>query len=218
MSERSQNPESMGVDPVLKEQINKEGWEVGKDYNSNTKEETEGGGAVYVGREDEMPNLAEHLETKSKTESENLENESRAENLLEYLQAHSAVLIKQNELPRSPYRLLPKSKAWFGRLNTQNGLESKYNITYVNEDGDLCAVEFKVGDIDSLYKPIREKLGEAIDGEGKYVGKNDNAAGDIQKEVIKAELKNAGFTDAVYPNDPQYFKDRENFSAIRRFI
>jgi len=66
-----------GIDPKLKEEINKEGWEGDK----------EGGAAVFVGTKEEMEKSRERME-----------NEGRTEDLGTYIRLHKEIILPFNEI------------------------------------------------------------------------------------------------------------------------
>ncbi|MFH0854113.1 MAG: hypothetical protein V1891_01325 [bacterium] len=138
MSERSQNRESMGVDPALKEQINKEGWEVGKDYNLNTEEETEGGAAVYVGNKEEVDRAKEIVET-----------EGKAENLEVYIRMHKVIKVESDDIKITTEvesKEIHPGKAWLPDI----GSRSERSLLYIDQNGNIAEVEIKIKDIKSF--------------------------------------------------------------------
>lgn len=126
-----------GIDPNLKEQINKEGWETGKDYNLKTEEEKEGGAAVFVGAKEEAEKAREIVET-----------EGKAENLGSYIKMHKIIKVRSDEMELtgnlSGETIYPR-RGWlmYGGIK---GLK----LFFLDKDSNLAEVEIKVEDVISL--------------------------------------------------------------------
>lgn len=124
MSEISKNPEGMGVDPNLKEEINKEGW--GGE---------EGNAAVLIGREEEMKNMENKLET-----------EGKAENLGAYIPMHKVVKVRDYMIPAEiePGGIC-LGKAW---LKLNYGEPDK--LIFIDGDSNIAEVKISYRDVASL--------------------------------------------------------------------
>lgn len=174
MSETLNNFEK--IDSTLKEQINKEGWETGKDYNLKTKEENEGGMAVFVGTKEEAERAREIAET-----------EGKAANLGAYIDMHKVIKVKSNEMELAgniTRETIFPGKAWL----KDEGQGRFFRLLYIDRDSNIAEVEIKKEKIASftgkqvVFSVIKQELEkERFDIEDVY--SDESYLGDVYEWV-----------------------------------
>lgn len=157
----------MGIDPKIKEEINKEGWEKTDDRDEQ---------AILIGKKEEMSQLLEKLEAEGKTAD-----------LGTYIKLHKEIVLPKEEItPRLKEKI--KSGLVFYRGDV---------LMYVDKDGNIANVEIRSEKISSLRrgmgiqeqveKELKElgffKPGEGKGGEGITVMEGDEILNAIGKEI-----------------------------------
>ncbi|OGF21736.1 hypothetical protein A2Y83_01220 [Candidatus Falkowbacteria bacterium RBG_13_39_14] len=115
----------MGVDPALKEQINKEGW--GGE---------EGGAAVYVGNKEEVDRAKEIVET-----------EGKAENLDAYIRMRKVIEVEKGDLEQYGSVKIEPRMAWLSNWYTDGGI-----IFFIDASGNLAKVDLETVKINDFNK------------------------------------------------------------------
>lgn len=141
--------EKYKIDPELKEEINREGWE---------KDSEEGGAAVLVGKKEEVERLRERLETEGKTVD-----------LGSYIRLHKEIILPHSEIEDNVLReKMLKMKGSFdlwpisGRQREEQ--EPQYRLRYVDKDGNLAQVNISVDDIAELARE-KERIVKEVEDE-----------------------------------------------------
>lgn len=122
----------MGVDPKIKEEINKEGWEEDA--------------AVLIGKKEEMAELLEKLESEGKTAD-----------LGTYLKLHKEIILPHEEILDEKLREEIKNNKGNFLLSTGSTPERySYCLRYIDKDGDASDVNILAKKITELSKKIDE--------------------------------------------------------------
>lgn len=118
----------MSIDPTIKEEINKEGWE-----KTGDKDEW----AVLIGKKEEMPQLLEKLETEGKTAD-----------LETYIKLHKEIILPSSEIKDEELKkdILDNKGIYWQYGNLYNGIIVKY----FDKDGNYAEVNIRRDDIASL--------------------------------------------------------------------
>lgn len=152
MSETSKNPEIMGVDPTLKEEINKEGWEDYPGYAKVEGGDENPGAAVFVGKKEEVEKAREIMET-----------EGKAENVDAYIRMHKVVKVRDYMIPAEiELGIIHPGKAWLQR----NYGDKPDRLIFIDEDSNIAEVEISIHDIASL----KESFGSNLEGKLEDLG------------------------------------------------
>ncbi len=126
----------MGVDPKIKEEINKEGWEKTDDRDEQ---------AVLIGKKEEMPQLLEKLETEGKTAD-----------LGSYIKLHKEIALPYDEITDEKLRQeIVEKKGDFDIINIERQkdmLEAPFlcHSKYIDKDGNMARVNIRLDKVADL--------------------------------------------------------------------
>jgi len=154
--------EKFEIDPKIKEEINKEGWE--------------NNAAVLVGKKEEMPQLLEKLE-----------KEGRAANLGTYIKMHKEIALPKEEItPRLKEKI--KSGLVFYRGDVLMYVDKDGNIANVEIRSEkISSLRRGMGIQEQVEKELKElgffKPGESRGGEGITVMEGDEILNGIGEEI-----------------------------------
>lgn len=139
------------IDPKLKEEINRDGWEGDK----------EGGAAVFVGKKEEVEKARERME-----------GEGRAENLESYIRLHKEIVVPKDKLGefldgRGAGKPCPGCHSFVGD-----------KLVFIDKEGNVAQVSIdtkKIGDLgsanlDDKIKELGFRLGSPLDAKDAGAG------------------------------------------------
>ncbi|MDP2946559.1 MAG: hypothetical protein Q8N88_00450 [Nanoarchaeota archaeon] len=130
------------IDPKLKEEINKEGWEGDK----------EGGAAVFVGTKEEMEKAREIME-----------KEGRTEDLASYIRLHKEIALPYNEIVDEELKKAMVANkghyaSWPGYYSSGfKNEEVEHKLEYIDLEGNIARVNIKTNEIADIEKIVEQR-------------------------------------------------------------
>ncbi len=131
--------EEFKIEPELKEQINKEGWE---------KLDEKSGAAVLIGKKEDMERLRERLETGGKTTD-----------LGSYIRLHKESFLPSNEMRSGVREKVMARTGSYVITKMKTELSPSCFLEYVDKEGNITGVNILIENIAEVDKKIPKLYG-----------------------------------------------------------
>lgn len=171
----------MGIDPKIKEEINKEGWEKTDDRDE---------AAVIIGpdwKKAKTPEEAEQFRKEVERLKEKLEREGKADDLGTYIRMHKEIKLPKKEASSDISDVLTENKGLLWNVTEKvGGEEYKYLFpeslvyNYIDKDGNVASFNLDPQKLTPTREIIERK-------------KTDNSSKEAFYEIIRESVKELGF-------------------------